>query len=146
MPRMTALTGLLGLTLLLSSAAAQAPASTASLAVPLASAECAAPADILTSDEKLPEVAQALKSGHRLDVLAVGSATMLGPRGATDESFPYRMAHFLRAAVPGADINVTVHGGRGLTAADMLGTMRKELASHRYDLVLWQTGHSRGGA
>jgi hypothetical protein len=50
------------------------------------------------------------------------------------------MAELLRDAAPRAQITLSVHSGRGLTAADMLVTLRKELAAHRYQLVLWQTG------
>jgi hypothetical protein len=111
------------------------PAATAAAAP----AACAAPGDLLSIDIKLPHVAAALKAGKDLDILAVGSATMLGPRGGTEGSFPYRMAQTLRTAVPGANIRLTVHSGRGLTAADMLSTITAELGRHPYQLVLWQT-------
>jgi hypothetical protein len=112
--------------------AATAPASD----VPAA---CAAPADITANDTTLPHVAAALAPGKTLDILAVGSATMLGPGGGAEGSFPYRMAQFLRAAVPGATIRMDVHSGRGLTAADMLATITSQLKTHRFQLVLWQT-------
>jgi hypothetical protein len=119
---------------------AESPAATtAALTLSDPPPACAAPADITASDTKLPHVAAAFKATKRLDILAVGSATMLGPRGATEGSFPYRMADYLRAAVPGATINLSVHSGRGLTAADMLATIGTELDHHPAQLVLWQT-------
>jgi hypothetical protein len=102
-------------------------------------AACAAPADLGATDVKLPHVTAALKAGKTLDILAVGSATMLGPHGATEGSFPYRMSELLREAVPGATVKLNVHSGRGLTATDMLATIRTELSRHAYQLVLWQT-------
>lgn len=87
----------------------------------------------------MPRVAAALKTG-RLDVLAVGSATVLGARGRAEGSFPDRMVQELRAAAPGVDIELTVQGERGLTATAMLALLQKELAEKSYTLVVWQTG------
>src|SRR5260370_34011529 len=50
------------------------------------------------------------------------------------------MAVALRAMRPGLRINLTVQGGRNMTADMMLPILRQELAAHPYDLVLWQTG------
>ena len=41
---------------------------------------------------------------------------------------------------PALRFSLAVRGGRGMTADDMLPILRKELAAHHYDLVLWQTG------
>ena len=124
---------------------------------------CRAPEDVAGVVTSLPHVAAALKPGRRLDVLAVGSATMFGLEGslppggiatqptgplvpqpftrdASERAFPRQMAKELQAAVPGAEVRVTVRGGRGLLAADMLAMMRAELAARPYQLVIWQTG------
>lgn len=144
MKRLRSLVVLLALALPLAQAAAQAAAQASgqpsdARAVP-APSQCVAPPAIIASDEHLPEVSKQLRAGGSLDVLAIGSATMLGPRGSVEDSFPYRIVSALREAVPGASVQLTVHSGRGLTASDMLATLRAELASHRYQLVLWQTG------
>ena len=91
-----------------------------------------------TSDA-MPRVAAALKAG-RLDVLAIGSATVLGARGRPEGSFPDRMVQELRAASPGAEIHLTVEGERGMTAAAMLAALRKSLDGKTVGLVVWQTG------
>ena len=88
----------------------------------------------------LPHVADALRGTGPLDVLAVGSGTMANPRLKPDEAFPARTAQALRVARPGLDVRVTVEARRGATAVDMLATLRKALAAHSYQLVLWQTG------
>jgi hypothetical protein len=119
-------------------ATAMVPAPTARLSeVPPA---CVAPEDLTATDTRLPHVAAALKPGMELNILAVGSATMLGPGGAADGSFPFRMAAYLRQAVPGATVRLTVRSGRGLTASDMLATIGTELSKNPFQLVLWQTG------
>lgn len=116
----------------------------------------------------LPNVAKALQPGRALNILAIGSATMFGPEAslgpgtitsqalsgqvrpapppqtftkeASERAFPRQMVNTLRALVPGADVEITVRGGRGLLAADMLALMRAELPLRPYQLVLWQTG------
>ena len=127
---------------------------------------CSVPYDIAGTVAALPHVAEKLQPGRVLNVLAVGSATMFGPEAslqpgtitsqslgrtvplqpqifnqkASDRSFPLLMADALRNAVPGSEVHVTVRGGRGLLAADMLGILKSEVATHAYTLVLWQTG------
>ena len=126
---------------------------------------CAAPEEMTANVAPLPHVAGALKPGGTLDVLTVGSATVFSPDetlkpgtitgqalglGAishtselpmpSDSAFPLQMAHFIKVADPNVTINVTVRGGRGMTATEMVEIIRRELASHRYQLVIWQTG------
>ena len=116
----------------------------------------------------LPNITAALKPGSRLNVLAIGSATMFGPEAslspgtitsqalgdghlndvqaqpipqeASERAFPRQMAKTLQATVPGSDVHVTVRGGRGLVAADMLALIKAELPLQHPQLVLWQTG------
>ena len=106
-----------------------------------------------------------LKPGGTLDVLTIGSATVFSPDeslkpgtvtgqalglGAVSQksalpmpsqsAFPLQMAHALRQAIPNLTVNVTVRGGRGMTASEMVDILQQELASHHYQLVIWQTG------
>jgi acyl-CoA thioesterase-1 len=76
-----------------------------------------------------------------VDVLAIGSATTVGQDGnAEGVSFPYHMIEALHAALPQVDFELTVKGGRGLTAQEMLPLLDAQVAAHAYPLVLWQTG------
>lgn len=131
--------------------------------------ECPAPEDGAGVSEALPHVAAALQPGHTLNVLAIGSATMFGPEAslapgtvtsqslgginpasvpetqvftkeASERAFPRQMAKNLKALVPGADVQITVRGGRGLPATEMLALMQAELPLRPYQLVIWQTG------
>ena len=130
---------------------------------------CEAPDDAAGVITSLPRVAAALKPGSTLSVLAIGSATLFGPEATlqpgtamsqassgpqrepapapqlfhtepSELAFPRQMAKALEVAVPGATVNITVRGGRGLSAADMLKLLRTSLAEAPYQLVLWQTG------
>lgn len=123
---------------------------------------CEAPEEAAGRAEYLSHVAAALKPGGTLEVLAIGSATLFGPEASfllpqpkngaapaptqmittepSDRAFPYQMAKGLEQAVPGARVHVTVRGGRGLMAHEMLTLIRTALAEKPYQLVLWQTG------
>jgi acyl-CoA thioesterase I len=110
------------------------------LAAEPATVACDAPPDLVAPEHKLPQLARALEPGGRLDVLAIGSGTLLGQRGGMEGSVPEHMVDALRTLLPGATIRLTLHGARAATAAEMLTALRKELAAHPYQLVLWQTG------
>jgi acyl-CoA thioesterase-1 len=120
----------------------------------LASAEgglaCDMPDDITVASEPLPHVAAALANKGGLNILALGSGSTVGDAGssggpalafhAPEAAFPYRMIDALRTMRPADHFELTVKGGRNMTAGDMLPILRQELAAHHYDLVLWQTG------
>lgn len=111
-----------------------------------AASPCAAGDEFTVPDEPLPHVAAAFAAGGPLHVLALGSASTTGDASpiahgtAPRQSFPYRMAETLQAARPRAAVQLTVLGGRGLTAAAMLPLLRHAMKTLRYQLVLWQTG------
>jgi hypothetical protein len=108
---------------------------------------CGAPEEFLTADESLTRFGQAVASGGMVNVLAVGSATTVGSvtasglQSATEGgSFPWQMIRALRAALPSVKFHLTVGGGRGMTAEDMLPLIDAALKEQHYPLVLWQTG------
>ena len=108
---------------------------------PAASAQprCAAPAAAAPAGA-LPHTRAVLRPGGRLDVLALGSASLLGPHGGVEGSLPDYMVQTLRPAAPGAMIHLTLRAARAEPVADMLAVLQRELAAHAYQLVLWQTG------
>lgn len=107
---------------------------------------CAASEDYTVPDEPLQHVAAAIAAGEPLNVLALGSATTVGAATSTSRgsgpglSFPYRMVEALRAARPQLKVQLTVRGGRGMTAEAMLPLLHEALKEQKYQLVLWQTG------
>ena len=155
--------------LALIAALALAAASAGAMAAEPVPNPCEAPDDTAGVASALPHVMAALKPGSTLNVLAIGSASMFGPettllpgsvtsqavegasttsippaqrllRPASDAAFPQQMARALEAAMPGAKVEITIQGGRGLTAFDQLGLLDESLAKSKYELVLWQTG------
>jgi acyl-CoA thioesterase-1 len=108
------------------------------------------PTELLTPAEPLAFVSSSLSKNGSLDILAIGSGSTVGNTGAlggaalthraVGSSFPYRMLGALRSMRPSQRFTLTVKGGRSMTAEAMLPILRQELATHHYDLVLWQTG------
>ena len=134
----------LGLLAAGAAAHAQPAAGAAAHAQPAAPA-CPASEDIVVPDEPLEHVAAALAAGGPLNVLAIGTASTVGapssttaglPPGAT---FPHRMAEALVAARPQLKVQLSVRGGRGLTAEALLPQLRQALKTQKYQLVIWQT-------
>ena len=109
---------------------------------------CGAPEDLTTSDETLEQFAAALAGGGPVNILAVGSATTVGSitttggqtRAEHGGAFPWQMLQALQTALPGVQFHLTVLGGRGMTAEEMLPLLRDALSKQHYSLVLWQTG------
>lgn len=111
---------------------------------------CDVPTDLITPSAPLTWVASALATKGGLNILAIGSGSTVGEigrasgsavaSGVPESSFPYRMVAALQEMKPSLKFNLTVKGGRDMTAQTMLPILREELAAHHYDLVLWQTG------
>ena len=107
---------------------------------------CTAPDELVTADESFADFAGAIGNGGPVAILAVGSATTVGsvnrsgqPTSAT-QPFPSYMVQALEKALPGVTFTLTVRGGRGMTAEDMLPLIEAALKQQHYALVLWQTG------
>src|ERR1700712_4431169 len=111
---------------------------------------CDIPADLTTPSDALPAVKAALAAKRGLDILAIGSGSTVGDAGASggpaltfrspEGSFPRKMVEALASIRPALQVRLTVKGGRSMMAETMLPILQQELASHQYDLVLWQTG------
>lgn len=135
----------LGFYLLVSLSLALPAASRADSAAAVA---CAAPEEFVTSDEPLAQLSAAIAAGGPVSILALGSATTVGavkadgaPTATTSgTSFPWHMVAALHAALPNATFRLTVRGGRGMTAEDMLPLLDAALKQQHYSLLLWQTG------
>lgn len=98
---------------------------------------CPSSADVETPDQPLDHLAAAIKSGQPLEVLALGSANTVASGKA---GYPYAMVQTLAAALPHTAFRLTIQGGRGLTAADLLDDLHAALKRQRIPLVIWQTG------
>ena len=103
---------------------------------------CAASDAFTTPEAPLDRVAAAIAAGGPVNILAVGSATTVGDQLGADRNsaFPFRMVEALHAALPKVPFALTLRGGKGMTAEDMLPLLQAALTAKHYQLVLWQTG------
>jgi hypothetical protein len=95
----------------------------------------------VTAAKPLAPLKAAINAGKPIEILAVGSGSTTGANAQRPaDAFPYRMLDALRAALPSVTFNLTLRGGRGMTAEEMLPLVRAQIQRSPATLVLWQTG------
>ena len=100
---------------------------------------CEVPAYLLTSESALPKVADAVKSGHPLEILVVGSrSSTINTSDGT--AYPGRLQAVLREKLPSVAVNVSVELQVKKTADEAAGGFVKLLEAKKPTLVVWQTG------
>jgi acyl-CoA thioesterase I len=116
-------------------------ASHASVAAPPDAEGCGIAPALVTPTKPLDALKAAIAARRDVGILAVGSgATAGGGSIQAGNAYPIRMLEVLKAALPHSDVTVTVRGGRGLTAVEMLPLVESELKQISPVVVLWQTG------
>jgi hypothetical protein len=100
---------------------------------------CEVPAYLLSSESALPNVAEAVKTAGKLDVLVVGSrsSTINAPDGT---AYPGRLEAMLREKLPGVQVNVNVELQIKKTAEEVAASLGKLIEGRKPTLVIWQTG------
>jgi hypothetical protein len=94
---------------------------------------------LLSSESALPRVAEAVKSGHPLDILVIGSRSSTI---ATSEAsaYPARLQAALKEKLPAVAVTVSVEIQTKKTAEEAVGSFVKLMEAKRPTLVVWQTG------
>ena len=102
---------------------------------------CNAPFSMIRFTNPLVRVAQKLKSGEPITIVAIGSSSTAGT-GATSSaaSYPSRLAVELTRRFPGHPITVLNRGVGGEEIGDMLERFDTDVIAAKPDLVLWQFG------
>jgi GDSL-like Lipase/Acylhydrolase family len=100
---------------------------------------CEVPASLLTSESALPKVADAVKSGHPLDILVVGSRSST-INSSDGSAYPGRLQAALREKLPSITVNVSVELQVKKTAEEAASGFGKLVGAQRPTLVIWQTG------
>ncbi len=106
----------------------------------MSDSRCPAAASLTRPARHLDRLAAAIEAGGPVDILAVGSATTSGQDSSGENAFPRRAANSLQKALPRISLRLTVRGGIGMQAADMLPLIAAALKERHFQLVLWQTG------
>src|SRR6266404_2033473 len=104
-----------------------------------APASCEVPAHLLTSESSLPKVAEAVKSGHSLDILVVGSRSST-INTSDGSAYPGRLQVTLRDKLPAVPVNISVELQVKKTAGEVAGGLGKLVEVKKPTLVIWQTG------
>jgi len=106
-----------------------------------ASSQCDVPAYLLSSDSTLPNVAVAVKSRQRLNILVVGTRSSSLP-GADGEisAYPARLQAVLREKLPGVTVDIRTNVQPRRTAEEAGAILEKLVLERKPDLVIWQTG------
>ena len=100
---------------------------------------CDVPAYLLTTESALPTVADALKTGHPLDILVVGSRSST-INTSDGSAYPGRLQAVLRERLPSVAVNVSVELQVKKTAEEVAAGLVKLVEGKRPTLVIWQTG------
>jgi hypothetical protein len=104
-----------------------------------AAQSCEVPDYLLTSESALPKVAEAVKAGHSLDILVVGSRSSTIPT-AEASAYPGRLQAMLREKLPSVTVNVSVELENKKTAEEVATGLGKLAEAKKPTLVIWQTG------
>jgi hypothetical protein len=117
-------------------ARAEDAAAPGAAAVPAA---CEVPSYLLTSESRLPKVAEAVKSGKPLEILVIGSRSTTIP-SSESSSYPARMEAILKEKLPAAAVHVSVELQSKKTAEETASGFVKLMEAKKPTLVVWQTG------
>ncbi len=104
---------------------------------------CGVPDYLLASESALPKVADAVKGGHSLDILVVGSrsSTINAPVNNSEASaYPARLQVALKEKLPSIAVNVSVEIQAKKTAEEIAPGLTKLMEGRKPILVIWQTG------
>lgn len=100
---------------------------------------CEVPAYLLVSDSPLPKVAEAVKSGHSLEILVVGSRSSTIPTMEAS-AYPARLQAMLKEKLTSIAVNVSVQVEAKKTAEEVVPGLAKLVEAKQPALVIWQTG------
>jgi hypothetical protein len=103
-----------------------------------ATASCEVPDYLLASESALPKVAEAIKTGHSLDILVVGSRS--STINSDGNAYPGRLQTALREKLPKLAISLSVEIQARKTAEEVAAGIVKLMEGKRPTLVIWQTG------
>jgi hypothetical protein len=100
---------------------------------------CEVPAYLLATDSGLPKVTEAVKSGHPLDVLVIGSrSSTINTSEAS--AYPARLQVALKERLPSVAVSLSVVLQAKKTAEEVVPGFAKLMEVKGPTLVVWQTG------
>jgi lysophospholipase L1-like esterase len=106
-------------------------------------AACEVPDYLLSGDNALPKVAEAIKAKGPLNILVVGSRSStisLAANASEAAAYPGQMQAALKTKLPSNEVNVSVEIQAKKTAEEVAAGLAKLVESKKPTLVIWQTG------
>jgi len=102
---------------------------------------CDIPGYLLSGNNELKHVAEAVAKDKRLTIAVVGtgSSILAGPDGPRS-AYPARLEEALKHKLPSVAVKVVSLARTRMTAEDLARGMEKMLVDEKPDLVIWQTG------
>jgi len=100
---------------------------------------CDVPAYLLATESALPKVAEAVKTGHSLDILVVGSRSST-INSSEASAYPVRLQAMLKEKFLSVAVNLSVEIQVKRTAEEVASGLVKLVEGKRPTLVVWQTG------
>lgn len=104
-----------------------------------ATQSCDVPAYLVATDSVIPKVTEAVKAGHPLNILVVGSRSST-INASEAGAYPGRLQAMLKERLPAATVNVSVELQTKKTAEEVASGLVKLVEEKRPTLVIWQTG------
>jgi acyl-CoA thioesterase-1 len=102
---------------------------------------CDVPEELMQVDEKLPHLAERLRAGQPVRIVAVGGASTTGlAAGSSDLAYPHRLQEILTRWYPSTSITVVNRGVPRQTAQQMLERFPTDVIPEDPVLVIWETG------
>jgi hypothetical protein len=104
-----------------------------------APASCEVPDSLLVTESVLNKVANAVKGGHSLDILVVGSRSSTIP-ASEGSAYPARLQLALKEKLPAVPVNLSVELQPRKSAEEVASSLAKLVEDKKPTLVIWQTG------
>jgi acyl-CoA thioesterase-1 len=102
---------------------------------------CDVPDELVQVDDKLPNLAERLRAGQPLKIVAIGGASTAGlAAGSSDLAYPHRLQEILDRWYPSSSITVVNRGVPRQTARQMLERFPTDVIPEDPVLVIWETG------
>jgi hypothetical protein len=102
---------------------------------------CDVPDELMQVDDKLPHLAERLRAGEPVKIVAIGGASTTGlAAGSSELAYPHKLQEILVRSYPSSPITVVNRGVPRQTAQQMLGRFSSDVIAEDPILVIWETG------
>jgi acyl-CoA thioesterase I len=102
---------------------------------------CEVPDELMQFDDQLPHLAERLRAGQPVKIVAIGGASTTGlAAGSADLAYPHRLQEILVRWYPSSTISVVNRAVPRQTAQQMLERFPTDVIAEDPVLVIWEAG------